>query len=96
MCACTSIICTYELYNILFPDGEDKYGGTEHKEEEEGEDGEGEEKSEEEGEGEGTEHQSPRPLHLTRSVYVKKVPPSINTEDIEQVKQDFTYYFSMV
>jgi hypothetical protein len=76
-------------------DGEDKYGGTEHKEEEEGEDGEGEEKSEEEGEGEGTEHQSPRPLHLTRSVYVKKVPPSINTEDIEQVCRTIPGYLRL-
>ena len=37
--------------------------------------------------GEEDEPVLPRPLHLTRSVYVKKVPPTINTEDIEQVNE---------
>ena len=27
----------------------------------------------------------PRPLHMTRSVYVKRVPPNITTADIEEV-----------
>lgn len=29
----------------------------------------------------------PRPLHLTKSVYVKRVPPNVTTADIEQVSK---------
>ena len=32
----------------------------------------------------------PRPLHVTKSIYVKRVPPYINTADIEEVSTDLT------